>query len=344
MRTIHEFDARLARIEEEIAYALPQGTDFARLKSESPRIPDAVRPNHVIPLIEPARNLVSRGGKRWRPLLLILVAELADGDIAKAYRLAALIELIHTASLIHDDIEDNADQRRGNPAIHIKYGLDTAVNTGSCLYFHALSIIQHIPSSETLKNHIYQASIQAIINLHLGQSMDIEWHKNIGYIPNRAEYMAMISLKTSTLVQLAAELGILCAGKSLEEARVVAAMFEPIGIGFQILDDVTNLTTGNHGKKRGDDIVEGKKSLPLLYHVEKHPDDISKIKNCFTHAHTEGITSPAVEECISLLTKSGAIARAKEKGNKLLQTAFLQLYGRYPRSPVIELIELLFRQ
>ena len=120
----------------------------------------------------------------------------------------------------------------------------------------------------------------------------------------------MVRCKTGTLSCLAAKIGFMAGGAKahdIERAGIVAAQ---IGEGFQILDDVQNLTSGNPGKKRGDDIVEGKKSLPVLICAENFPDAQNKISSLFKSAKIEGIESAAVEEAIKILEDAGAIKSA----------------------------------
>jgi len=127
----------------------------------------------------------------------------------------------------------------------------------------------------------------------------------------------------------------------MERAGKTAA---EIGEAFQILDDVQNLTTGNPGKKRGDDIVEGKKSLPVLLHIESHPEDKARIAGYFAEAQKDGIDSPAVEACISLIERSGAVEKAFEKGKTLVKEKSAELASLYGASgedttpqPIIDL-------
>ena len=107
------------------------------------KIDSCINQEHISVLTQPCAHLVSLGGKRWRPLLLVLCAQMTaqakktDVDLTKAYGLTPLVEFAHTASLIHDDIEDGADTRRGKPCAHISYGMDVAINAGSCLYLEA---------------------------------------------------------------------------------------------------------------------------------------------------------------------------------------------------------------
>jgi octaprenyl-diphosphate synthase len=239
-----------------------------------------------------------------------------------AYALTPLVEFVHTASLIHDDIEDNADLRRGKAAAHISYGLDTALNSASWLYFEAPVCLQ---SSQTAgltdgqRLTFYKLYTNELRRLHLGQAMDIFWHRNAEVFPAKQEYLAMVKNKTGTLASLAAKLGCIAGGLSAEEAERFGAIAADIGIGFQIIDDVINLTTGNPGKKRGDDIVEGKKSLPVLIHTTEHPEDKHKIADYMKEAAAKGIEAPAVEQCISLLETSGCIKKAAEQGRILIE-------------------------
>ena len=120
------------------------------------------------------------------------------------------------------------------------------------------------------------------------------------------------------------------AGGESEENQIKAGdIASNLGIGFQIIDDVQNLTFGNPGKKRGDDIVEGKKSLPVLIHIERKPEDKAAISRLMAQAEKEGIDSPAVEECISLLKTSGCIKEAAEQGKQIIQKSCTDFTGFY---------------
>ena len=269
--------------------------------------------------------------------------ELAGGG-DRAYPLVPLVEFPHTASLIHDDIEDGADERRGGAAIHIVWGEDTAINGASWLYFQAFSIIDAFPSSDALKLSLYRTVSRELRRLHLGQAMDIHWHRNPSLIPSRSEYEAMVSMKTGTLSRLAGEIGMLAGGASDEAAVEFGNIAARIGVGFQIVDDVRNLTTGNPGKRRGDDVVEGKKSLPVLLHLERSPGDLSALTALFEAARAGGVSDPSVERCIGLLESSGAIEAARAHGIDLIERSSAHFVSRYPGSPVAPLIQGLFAE
>ncbi len=318
-----EFTSRLNKIENILSSYLPQSSTDQWKDMTFGAVDSCVSDQHIQPLLAPCHSLFSQGGKRWRPLLLVLCAELASdatksGSVESAYNITPLVEFAHTASLIHDDIEDCADTRRGKPAAHITYGTDVALNAASWLYFQAASCIDNLQLSQEIKCGLYSLFMTELRRLHLGQAMDIRWHRQPELIPSQEEYTAMVRNKTGTLARLAVKAGILCGGGSLKDAEECGQITQDIGTGFQILDDVINLTSGNPGKIRGDDIVEGKKSLPILLHLREHKEDLDLISRLLSQARKEGIQSPAVEECIKLLTDSGSIEKARGYGTMII--------------------------
>jgi len=325
-----EFKQRLAKIE---------GALHAAFLPDIPAA--AVEQNPIGLLSAPCASLIAGGGKRWRPLLAILAYQLAGGSGGEIYTLAPLLEGIHTASLIHDDIEDNSELRRGKPAAHVAYGLDSALNSGSWLYFRALQSLEEYQAPASIKLDLYAAALKHIRSLHEGQALDIHWHRTAGFFPSRQDYERMIRLKTGALTALAAYTGMRAAGKTHEESEVFAALFAEVGIGFQILDDVKNISAGNVGKKRGDDIVEGKKSLPVILHIEKHPEDSAVLTAYFEQAGRDGIDSPSVEKAITLLSLSDSIAEAEKQGRGAIDSVLDQLDVRYG-SAARERFEMLF--
>lgn len=334
-----EFSRHLQNIEESIRSFLPSQSDPQWQKESFGTLPEAVKAQHIHPLLETTRSLVDLGGKRWRPLLLTLCARAVSQEGKKkesenfAYKLSTLVEFVHTASLIHDDIEDKSESRRGKPAAYITYGTDTAINAGSWLYFQAPVCINALDCPGELKLRLYATYAEELRRLHLGQAMDIKWHNDNSKEPSQDEYLAMVKNKTGTLASLSAKIGTLAGGADdavVAKAGVIAA---EIGAGFQIIDDVINLTTGNPGKKRGDDIVEGKKSLPVLAFIEKNKENrtaIDQLHECFETAARDGIESPAVEKAVKMLLESGAVEEARDQGVKWIHNGcdkFIQLFG-----------------
>ncbi|MDR2094863.1 MAG: polyprenyl synthetase family protein [Treponema sp.] len=342
----HEYIERIAKIDAVLNRYLPENPGDEWLSDFFPGLEGKVSPALLSSLTLPARDLVNRGGKRWRPLLTVLVCEsLGGGDAGLA--LTPLVEFPHNASLIHDDIEDNSDERRGKPAVHIVYGVDSAVNSGCFLYFLPLLSLSsweehlvkelNVPADRATerKNLVYSLWGDYLRRLHLGQAMDITWHRDFDSLPALPEYYTMCGMKTGCLARLAAVLGAVAAFSvrnvpRREEAALrerIGSASENLGVGFQILDDVKNLETGVAGKKRGDDVVEGKKSLPVLLYLHRKPDKREFVSRCFRAARNGGTGVPEVEALIGELAAEGCIAEAREKGLALIKEAEDQFAG-----------------
>ncbi|MDR1858259.1 MAG: polyprenyl synthetase family protein [Treponema sp.] len=319
------YTLRLERIEAVLDRWLPHNPGQGWAAEVFPDLAGGLDRHKLGAVAAPGRDLLSRGGKRWRPLLMTLVCEALGGGDA-ALPLVPLVEFCHNASLIHDDIEDSSDERRGQPAVHIVHGVDAAINGGCFLYFLPLACIDawaanlEPATADFCKAEIYSLWGGYMRKLHLGQAIDIDWHRNFEPIPSVEEYRAMCALKTGCLARFAAELGAAAAGAS-GAARQLGEAAEKLGVGFQILDDVKNLTTGLPGKRRGDDIVEGKKSLPVLMFLHRWPEKKGMVKRCFGVARSGGVSVPEVEELIQALLADGILAEAEEQGKDLMAEA-----------------------
>jgi octaprenyl-diphosphate synthase len=334
-----EYTQRLEKIETVLRMWLPENPDAQQswMVHTFAGLEGMIRPELVKALTLPGWDLLNRGGKRWRPLLMTLICESLGGE-DNALPLVPLVEFPHNASLIHDDIEDNSDERRGEPAIHIRYGLDTAINAGAFLYFLPLACVAAWDATVEQKNKVFSLWGDYMRRLHLGQAMDIQWHRDFASLPSIKEYELMCRLKTGSLARLAAILGVITAipGDSRQHVaqdsnklsermastlKILGEGAENLGMGFQILDDVQNLTTGNPGKKRGDDVVEGKKSLPILLYLHQRQDRSAWVARCFSAARIQGTVASEVEELIEALTRTGVLAEAAEQGRSLIKEA-----------------------
>jgi len=310
-----QYTRRLEKIEAALERWLPANPGHDWAAKVFPGLADTIDTRLLQALTAPGKDLLSRGGKRWRPLLMTLVCEALGGGDA-ALPLVPLVELCHNASLIHDDIEDNSNERRGKPAVHITHGVDAAINSGCFLYFLPLACID--------SHNVYTLWAGYMRKLHLGQAMDIHWHRNFDLIPSVDEYFAMCKLKTGCLARFAAELGAEIAamnGASTVPITYLGETAEKLGVGFQILDDVKNVTSGIPGKKRGDDIVEGKKSLPVLLFLHQWPEKREMVFRCFNAARSGGVSVPEVEELIQALLTAGVLAEAEARGKALITEA-----------------------
>jgi octaprenyl-diphosphate synthase len=318
------YTRRIEKIEAELEKWLPEKPDTSWTARVFPGLENRISPVLAESLAEPCRELLKRGGKRWRPLLMTLICEsLGGGD--EAVPLGPLVEFCHNASLIHDDIEDNSGERRGKPAVHILYGIDRGINSGCFLYFLPLACLDEWGKNREKRAYkIRSLWGEYIRRLHLGQAMDIRWHRDHSSLPKINEYYTMCALKTGCLARLAAVLGVYAVpsiGDTILDtaADVFGNSAEKLGVGFQILDDVKNLTTGIPGKERGDDIAEGKKSLPVLLYLHRRPERMEFAARCFAAAGAGGPGVPETGELIGELEAAGVLEEAREEGLSLVR-------------------------
>ena len=301
-------EQRLSRIEE----ALHQTLEELSPKFHQTTVTNDRRTQIVAPL----RTLLERGGKRWRALFMQLTCEIYGGS-ARALPLTPLVELTHAGSLIIDDIEDGARTRRGGPAAHIEFGMDLAVNAGNLAYFLPTILLETsapisppLTAAESLR--LYRMYATTMQKLHYGQGLDILWHQRKTILPSISDYFSMSTLKSGSLAGLAMGLGATIAQAEKQLIASLTTIGERFGVSFQIIDDVTNLERGNPGKERGDDLIEGKKSLPLILHGEHSSkgelsDLLSKIQGRqIDEVQTE------IDQAISLLEVSGSIQAARD--------------------------------
>jgi octaprenyl-diphosphate synthase len=335
-----EYNHRLKKIEEAIDIVLPQTTTHSWVQQNigSEKVNNTLEDYQRI--IEPGLDLIQRGGKRWRPVLMVIIAQLFGKKMEDVVPLTPLVEIPHNGSLIIDDIEDKADWRRGKEAVHLIYGDDMAINTGNLLYFLPTWIIDQTSIPKNQKLLVYEYYTSAMRRLHFGQGLDIQWHRDHKHYPTEKEYLQMCRFKTGSLSRLAMELGGLLGKGTDFQIKELGKVGEELGVGFQIMDDIKNLRTGNPGKKRGDDIVEGKKSLPVIYFVKEHPEKKDELRNLFLIAREMGIDkgNNAIEEAIKLMEDSHAIDKAEGSARSLLKKSRNYFVNNYEESEPLSII------
>lgn len=265
---------------------------------------------HPHGLYEASRHLVDSGGKRLRPSMLLLAAEAVGGEAAALAPAAVSIELIHNFTLIHDDIMDNADVRRGRPAVHKLWGEAGAILAGDTLYskaFQVLGMTSANPERILGAMNMLSRTCTAICE---GQWLDMEFESRENV--SEAEYMEMIEKKTGVLYGASAGMGAILAGAS---PKVVAAMDEfgrLTGMGFQLQDDVIDLITPEKvsGKKQGGDLIEGKKTLIIIHAIANDvPVSVFGKKEA---------TVEQISQSISILQKSGSIEYARSRAEEMV--------------------------
>lgn len=317
-------EERLNRIEAELARISPPSPEWVR-DTLGP-----LPPGMLERIAAPGTEILNRGGKRWRPLLMLLCCEACGGG-DRVLPLTPLVELPHNGSLIVDDIEDNSAERRGGPAVHLQYGLDLAINAGNLFYFLPFQLLdRHLPD-EAERGRVYRIALEDLLRLHVGQGLDILWHRDPRALPSVAEYLQMCRLKTGSLARLAARVGTVVGGGGDRQAATAGVAAENFGVAFQIIDDVANLAGGVPGKRRGDDIVEGKKSLPVILFLARRPEQAARLRALFARASGAGGTAAAaVEEACTLIAASGSLAEAGRVAAGLLEEARSGITAAFP--------------
>jgi octaprenyl-diphosphate synthase len=229
------------------------------LKTVEHRLMDIFQSNVLlIPLI--GKHILSSGGKRIRPLFLLLSADLCGYKDSNRALLGAIIEAIHTASLLHDDVIDGADTRRGKPASHVMWGNQIVILVGDYLYSNALKLAVTQKSQK-----IMEALSNATTSMTEGEILQL--HKTGDPEITKEEYFQIISAKTGILISAACRIGSILANQPDEKEAALVSFGLKTGIAFQLADDVLDYMAKPEdlGKRLGKDLEEGKITMPLIH-------------------------------------------------------------------------------
>lgn len=227
-------------------------------------------------LHDACRHLVEAGGKRLRPGLLLLVAEAVDPDDERDYLPAAVaVELVHTLSLIHDDIIDDDDLRRGVPSVHVTWDRPTGIVAGDLLHARAFDLITRTEAPPEVQLESARRLATACRRLSEGQALDMTLDGR-GEPPSEEEYLRIVDEKTGALFAASAEIGALLAGADDLQVESAGAYGRALGIAFQLHDDVLDVagSTDVLGKPVGSDLLSGKATMVSI-HAEGHGVDVS---------------------------------------------------------------------
>ena len=311
-------------------------------------------------LYDLARDYPLRGGKRFRPALLLLSAALAGGDPARALPSAVALELFHNFALVHDDIEDGSEMRRGRPALHRAHGVALALNAGDLLFslvHQALLDNGRVMGAEPALE-VNRRFAEMFRHTFEGQAMDIGWIRT-GHFPGREEFETMIRLKTGWYSGRGpCQVGALIGGGDPALIDTLGQFGETLGIGFQLRDDLLNLVadsadtapgvlSGGYGKERGGDMAEGKRTLIVIELLErlsepdghtlrgilsKPPEDTTPqdVAWAIRQAETTGALDAVRLHCAGLGRQAGELAR------KLPQSPQQQLLEDLSRFLILE--------
>lgn len=284
-------------------------------------------------IAEPIWNLLDRGGKRWRPALFLLALGAVGGDTKKFYHFSALPEMVHNGTLMIDDIEDNSDLRRGKPCTHLVYGVDVAINAGNAMYYLPYTLIRDAKDiSPDKKLALLDIYTQEMMNVHIGQGMDILWHRGQKYGISEEEYLQMCAYKTGTLARLAARMGAVLGNGNAKQEKALGKFSETIGVAFQIQDDILNLVGEefSKGKGVGEDIHEGKRTIMVLYALNKANEKDKKRLLEILNAHPSD--EKTILEAIEIIKKYGSIEYARKRAKELVEKSWKEVESVLPES------------
>jgi len=274
-------------------------------------------------LIAATRQYPYAGGKRMRPAMALAAAGAVGGDRSKAFPLAVAIEYIHNFTLVHDDLMDGDEKRRGMTTIHVGYDMPTAILAGDALFAKAFQIIAELDVPDRNMREILRYVTKAVWDLARGQEMDVN---NERKIVSEEAYIETIRLKTSVLFAAAAAGGALVGGA---DDRTVKALHEyamALGLGFQIFDDYLGIAgdPSKTGKPVGNDIRKGKCTVMVTHTVSsiKDPKLLAEFKSILGN---ESATEEQVKRARSIMEDAGSISYGRKLAKKKVEEAISKL-------------------
>lgn len=267
----------------------------------------------TVPLVSQiAEYIISSGGKRIRPVLLLLMAR-AHGYVGVHHHtLAAVVEFVHTATLLHDDVVDESSLRRGRDTANALFGNAASVLVGDFVYSRAFQMMVSTDSMQVMQiladatNVIAEGEVLQLLNMH---DPDV----------TEERYLQVIRSKTAKLFEAATQLGALIAGATPKQIEAAAEYGRSIGTAFQLIDDVLDYSgdAGEIGKNVGDDLREGKPTLPLIYLMQHgSPEERELVRNCIVNGDESQF-----DAVLAAITQSGALAYTREQAEIAAQRA-----------------------
>lgn len=298
-----------------------------RLDQVEDRLRAAVE--YADPLVDDAaHHLSDAGGKRLRPLLTLLAAELGDGARDEVLDAAVVVELTHLASLYHDDVMDSAPLRRGAPAAHEVWGNSVAILVGDLLFSRASTTVAGLgPEAVRIQAGCFERLCLGQLHESMGARADDDPVQH---------YLQVLADKTASLIATSARLGAMYGGCPADVVETVAAFGERIGVAFQLADDVIDLTSDGSltGKTPGTDLRERVPTMPVLLLRERaatigDPDDVALVDLLDTDLTEDA----ALERAVALLRAHDVVRETRERAGALAAEA-VELLAPLPDGPV----------
>lgn len=271
-------------------------------------------------LVEAAMHLMKAGGKRLRPVMVLLSA-LACGESSVTlhhHYLAMAVEILHTATLIHDDIIDASATRRGRPTVNNKWGLRTSVLTGDFLLARSCYYISLI--EKTRLNTIFSQMVMDMCNGEMSQ-LERRYRATISY----EQYLEQVRSKTALLMAIGCQGAAIISGANPEQEKALYDYGHDLGIAFQIMDDILDFTVADSelGKSARNDLVQGQVTLPAWYALQEspHADELRALIEKRFDGEGE------IERGIEIVLESNALVRCEQEARNYVQKACMALNG-----------------
>lgn len=272
-------------------------------------------PLHTATLYDPAQYILGLGGKRIRPVCVLMGNELFGEINADAYHVATAIELFHNFSLIHDDIMDKAPLRRGMPTVHAKYGEATAILAGDVMFAQAYDYLTKVKLEYVQKIILlFNKTSKEVCE---GQQIDMDFEQK-EYV-GMSEYVRMTTLKTSVLLAASMQLGAILGGAGEGNQHHLYEFGKHLGIAFQVQDDYLDAfgNTEKFGKQLGGDILANKKTFLMIHAMESaNPAQVAELKKLMNST-----SSDKIEKTLQIFRDCKVDTWATSLKNHYLQTA-----------------------
>ncbi len=292
-------------------------------------------------LYEACRALPEAGGKRLRPIVAILSAQTVGGDITEVLPFACSIEVLHTYTMIHDDIIDDEEKRRGIETLHKKHGTEIAILAGDTLHSLAFEALGNLEVDPALFRDIVLDISRLSTEVSEGQYHDFNFERQRKI--SDMDYYHMIERKTATMFEMAARNGARLAGADPSQVKQLAEAGRLMGLAYQVWDDYLDVASDDedvYGRQIYADIARGKKTMPLVRALEKlDPFDRRKLVDLIKKGDTG---KESVDEIMKYIKKSGAIEWTAERAKEFsshAKTCLMSLPENSARNLLMELTQ-----
>lgn len=289
--------------------------------------------SEVVLINQVAEHIVSAGGKRLRPMLVVLAGRACGAGGPVHHQLAAIVEFIHTSTLLHDDVVDESDLRRGRSTANAIWGNAASVLVGDFLYSRSFQLMVELDSMEVMRlladttNRIAEGEVLQLLHVHNPNT-------------DEAAYLRVIERKTAVLFAAGTRLGALAAGADAEVQQRLYDFGMELGYAFQIADDVLDYAAdaADLGKNLGDDLAEGKATLPLI-HAIRHADAATRER---LRGIVERGDAAAMPEVLAAIRATGGLEYSRERARAHAEAAQRALDG-LPANPALDALRGLAR-